>query len=156
MQWVIIQNQSDFIVPGSPIYWKERNAEDGIGASGEWVAGQKNATKYSDEARLAYIMSKGALPDAFKWKCVSQRFKNAIDIQSAVNPAGIALALHEAFCEVIAEGGDTKAQKTDPACRLIAYQIGWLLYGGVGNYTNYTADFQACAAIVEEIEKDSK
>ena len=44
----------------------------------------------------------------------------------ACNPSGIALALHNACRQVIAEGGD---QRTDPAIRLICTQLSWLVKG---------------------------
>jgi hypothetical protein len=150
MLWSIKQ------LEGHNVYWKERNASEGIGASGEWVSGRKNATRYTDERRLAYIAEKGELPVNFKWECVSERFKNALDIQSAVNPAGISLALHEAFCEVRADGGDTSAQKNDPACRLILHQLSYLL-GMPGGYdlTDYGKYYADCEKAVAQ-QKDSK
>ena len=42
----------------------------------------------------------------------------------ACNPSGIALTLHHACRQVIAEGG---RQRDDPAIRLIALQLGFLL-----------------------------
>ena len=42
----------------------------------------------------------------------------------ACNPAGVALAIHNACRQVIAEGGD---QRTDPAIRLMTTQLAFLL-----------------------------
>lgn len=54
-----------------------------------------------------------------------RRFQDAIFIQQgACNPAGIALSLHNACKECIAEG---VSQRTDPAVRLIAHQLAYLL-----------------------------
>lgn len=60
-------------------------------------------------------------------------------------------------CEVNAEGGGTRAQETDPACRLILHQLAYLL-GMSGGYdlTEYRKYTEACEAAVAEIEKDSK
>ena len=63
---------------------------------------------------------------------MAKRHNDAILIQSAVNPSGIALSLHEAFKEVIREGGDTKALKEDAACRLILHQLCYLCNIGTG------------------------
>jgi len=56
---------------------------------------------------------------------MSERFKDALLIQEgACNPSGIANALVKACKEVIFEGGD---QRKDPAIRLIAYQLSFIL-----------------------------
>ncbi|RWN60189.1 hypothetical protein [Mesorhizobium sp.] len=53
------------------------------------------------------------------------RFVNALLIQQgACNPSGIALTLHEACKECIAQGVD---QRTDPAVRLITHQLAFLM-----------------------------
>ena len=53
------------------------------------------------------------------------RFDNALYIQmGACNPRGIALALHTACTECIREGANPR---TDPAVRLIAHQLAFLL-----------------------------
>ena len=44
----------------------------------------------------------------------------------ASNPAGIALAIHNACRQVLAEGG---SQRTDPAVRLMSNQLVFLLEG---------------------------
>lgn len=76
---------------------------------------------------------------------MAQRHKDALLIQSAVNPSGIALSLHEAYKEVYAEGGDTKACKEDPACRLILHQLAYLsdMSGGY-DLTEYRKYVEAC------------
>lgn len=149
MQWVIQQE-------GTSIYWKTESQED-IGVSGTWVVGLPNATKYSDKQRDEYRSDKGELPTCFKWKCVTRRHDDALLIQSAVNPAGIARSLHEAFREVIAEGGDTRAQQEDPACRLILHQLAYLL-GMTGGYdlSEYRKYTEFCEAQVAAQKEDSK
>lgn len=53
------------------------------------------------------------------------RFENALLIQQgACNPSGVALALHEACKECLAEGTD---QRKDPAVRLITHQLAFLM-----------------------------
>jgi len=54
----------------------------------------------------------------------AKRFAEAPIIQMASNPAGVALALHAACKECIAEG---VPQQSDPAVRLIAHQLAYLL-----------------------------
>lgn len=56
---------------------------------------------------------------------MTKRFANALAIQEgACNPSGIALALHEACKECLAEGVQ---QRTDPAVRLITHQLAHLM-----------------------------
>lgn len=56
---------------------------------------------------------------------MSDRFTDALAIQQgACNPAGIALALHKACKECLDEG---MSQRTDPAVRLIAHQLAFIL-----------------------------
>jgi hypothetical protein len=54
------------------------------------------------------------------------RFITALNIinPGACNPSGVALALHEACKECIVEN---VSQRTDPAVRLIAHQLAFLL-----------------------------
>ena len=54
------------------------------------------------------------------------RHQAALDIvdPGACNPSGIALALHNACCQAIAEG---VSQREDPAIRLIGHQLAYLL-----------------------------
>lgn len=78
---------------------------------------------------------------------MSKRHEEALFVQNAVNPCGIAAALHEAFREVLREGGDTPAQRNDPACRLILHQLAHLL-GMSGGY-----DLTEYRKYIEECEK---
>jgi hypothetical protein len=143
MRWFIKQTDSQ-------IYWKQRPGEE-LGVSGEWVKARRFATRFPDNERLTYIAEKGELPHGFEWHPVIERHKDAIEIQNAVNPAGIALALHNAYCEVIAEGGDTAAQKADPACKLVLFQLMTLSgYGAAVPLTDYYLAHDACAAKAEE------
>ena len=54
------------------------------------------------------------------------RHRAALDIvdPGACNPSGVALALHRACRQAIAEG---VSQRDDPAIRLIGLQLAWLL-----------------------------
>ena len=63
--------------------------------------------------------SLGALPEGHN------RHRDALMIvdPGACNPSGVALSLHNACRQVIAEGGD---QRTDPAVRLIVTQLSYL------------------------------
>ena len=60
--------------------------------------------------------------------------------QALAIPSGIALALHNACRQVIAEGGD---QRTDPAVRLICTQLSWLVKGN-WDAEDYGALMDAC------------
>ncbi|TGR73037.1 hypothetical protein EN836_34600 [Mesorhizobium sp. M1C.F.Ca.ET.193.01.1.1] len=74
------------------------------------------------------------------------RFENALLIQQgACNPSGIALTLHEACKECLAEGVD---QRTDPAIRLITHQLAFLMDvasidRNLMEYSNLTAQCEA-------------
>jgi len=74
------------------------------------------------------------------------RFRDALLIvdPGACNPSGVALSLHNACRQVIAEGGD---QRTDPAVRLIVTQLSFL--------TNSHADLDTAeyGALVEACKK---
>ena len=62
----------------------------------------------------------------------------------ACNPSGIAITLHHACRQVIAEGG---RQRSDPAVRLIGLQLAHLLdVGGVIDSAEYTRQTDACRA----------
>ena len=64
----------------------------------------------------------------------------------ASNPSGVALALHNACRQVLAEGG---SQKTDPAVRLMSNQLVFLLEGteviGLEEYRKLVAHCRANA-----------
>ncbi|RWH52259.1 MAG: hypothetical protein E5V72_01420 [Mesorhizobium sp.] len=74
------------------------------------------------------------------------RFTGALLIQQgAYNPSGIALTLHEACKECLAEGVD---QRTDPAVRLITHQLAYLMDtrqidDGLTEYLKLTAECEA-------------
>ena len=62
----------------------------------------------------------------------------------ACNPSGIALTLHHACRQVIAEGG---RQRDDPAIRLIALQLGFLLdVARILDSADYTRLIESCRA----------
>lgn len=143
MRWKIKQIDSQ-------IYWQQ-NAGQELGVSGMWTTERRLATRFTDNERLIYLAEKGDLPHGFEWAPVIERHSNAIEMQSTVNPAGVALALHEAYCEVIAEGGDTAAQKADPACRLILHHLTYLAdVGGGLSLTDYRMCVEHCEAKAKE------
>ena len=56
------------------------------------------------------------------------RYHNALLIQEgACNPSGITHALLSAIQELHAEKADTFTIRSDPAVRLIAHQLAWIL-----------------------------
>ena len=66
----------------------------------------------------------------------------------ACNPAGVALAIHNACRQVIAEGGD---QRTDPAIRLMTTQLAFLVNGNSDiPLTDYQALLDTCRARAAE------
>ena len=74
------------------------------------------------------------------------RHRDALIIAEAgaCNPSGIAITLHHACRQVLAEGG---RQADDPAVRLIAHQIACLLdVGGVIDPAEYVRLIDACRA----------
>ena len=74
------------------------------------------------------------------------RYRDALLIAEggACNPSGIALTLHHACRQVIAERG---AQRTDAAVRLIGLQLAFLLdVGGVIDPAEYARLTAACRA----------
>ena len=60
----------------------------------------------------------------------------------ACNPSGVALAIHNACRQVIAEGGD---QRIDPAVRLMTTQLAWLVNGNTG-IDDYDTLIELCRA----------
>ena len=81
------------------------------------------------------------------------RHRAALDIvdPGACNPSGVALALHTACRQAIAEG---VAQREDPAIRLIGLQLAYLL--GVDRILDseeYVRLLEHCRARAEERER---
>jgi len=137
-----------YVVRHENKFWQESGRDEGIGVSGRFVDDRLLATKFTEAERDMYRASGSeALPVGYEWVVYQQRHKNAVLLQSAVNPAGIALSLHEAFCEVIREGGATRQQQEDPACRLILHHLAYLL-GMTGGYdlTEYRKMLEHCEA----------
>lgn len=66
-----------------------------------------------------------------------QRALQALQSQGACNPIGLANTLAAWGKDILAEGGGTDAVKADPACRLLTYQLAWLM--GVGEEFSYSA-----------------
>jgi aromatic ring hydroxylase len=63
---------------------------------------------------------------------MSNRFSDAIAIQSACNPSGIASALMRAQRVIYDEGKGTDAVRADPAVRLMVHQLAYLCDVGPG------------------------
>jgi len=55
------------------------------------------------------------------------RFKEALASQNASNPSGLAFSLMAWQREILDAGGNTEAVRTDPACRLLVYQLACLM-----------------------------
>ena len=78
------------------------------------------------------------------------RHRAALDIvdPGACNPSGVALALHQACRQAIAEG---VSQRDDPAIRLIGLQLAWLLsVDRVLDSDEYARLIGQCTARAEE------
>ncbi len=84
------------------------------------------------------------LPDGY------DRHHDAVFIvdPGACNPAGVALAIHNACRQAIAEGGD---QRTDPAIRLMTTQLAFLVNGNSDiPLTDYQTLLDTCRARAAE------
>ena len=84
------------------------------------------------------------LPDGY------DRHREAVIIvdPGACNPAGVALAIHNACRQVIAEGND---QRTDPAIRLMTTQLAFLVNGNSDiPHTDYQTLLNTCNARAAE------
>jgi hypothetical protein len=81
------------------------------------------------------------------------RFKNALGITDpgACNPSGIAHALVEAFAELQHEGGDTNSKRTDPAVRLMVYQLAYLCNVASMPIDDYHSCTVACQDKLDEL-----
>lgn len=82
-----------------------------------------------------------------------KRNKTAIQIQNACNPSGIAHAFIEACKEFRDSPADkgTDSLRADPALRLIAYQLSWLM-GADMTLTEYARLTDLCRAEVATAE----
>jgi hypothetical protein len=69
------------------------------------------------------------------------RYQDALDVQNACNPSGVAHSLHEICCEVSREGGGTDAVRRDPAVRLFVAKLADLC--GL-DYTWPMGDHETC------------
>lgn len=79
----------------------------------------------------------------------TRRFRDAIAIQAgACNPHGIARSLLSALDECMRENMDTPRTCADPAVRLIAHQLAFLLKVSAldDGYTDYSEATKACEA----------
>ena len=138
MKWRIKHDQTGLYMPkdtfGNNVIPPQRN--DTVG---DFTKYRSLASVYDDNAKASYI-----LPEGFSWEIAPRRYRDAIDVQNAVNPAGVAASLHEAMREVIRENGDTQALKNDPACRMIFSALSYLMGGGSPYLTSeYQAMYEA-------------
>lgn len=134
MKWMLKNDQG--------LYWREDDPTQ-LGIAGEWTADRQKATKYSENFRNE---NRANIPALCSWEVFAMRHSDALMIdKGACNPVAIAYSLHQAFREVVAEGGDTRAQREDPACRLIMHQLAFLL-GMTGGYDlpDYRKFIAAC------------
>jgi hypothetical protein len=76
---------------------------------------------------------------------MTKRHENALEAQSgACNPSALAIAITEACREVRAEGGSVV---TDPAIRLIAHQLAYILcIGELDQFQEYDRCLKECEA----------
>ena len=77
------------------------------------------------------------------------RFKDALLSQGACNPGALCRSLAEIQSQMYAEGKGTDEVREDPACRLIAYQIGYLFR------TPQLNDIAAYDAVLTECERQA-
>ena len=95
-------------------------------------------------------MSSSDLPAGY------DRHRAALDIvdPGACNPSGVALALHNACRQAIAEG---VAQRDDPAIRLIGLQLAWLLQvDRILDSEEYGRLIEQCRARAEKRERSPR
>ena len=62
-----------------------------------------------------------------------QRALQALQSQGASNPVGLANTLAAWGKDILAEGKGTDGVRNDPGCRLLTYQLAWLM-GMDGSY----------------------
>lgn len=139
MRWTMTRT-----IDGVKQWWQEApesEARENLGIAGKFVYTLSEATKVHERERDR----NPTLGAGLTWEVYANRHADALQIDGACNPAGVALSLHEAFREVIREGGDTNAQQTDPACRLIMAHLAYLLQMPRGYQTaDYIAYMDAC------------
>jgi hypothetical protein len=83
---------------------------------------------------------------------MTNRFQTALLSQSACNPSGLCHSLIKMQAEVIAEGGGTDAVRSDPACRLLAYQIGYLFEVQDLHSNEYADVYKVCEQRAEGVQ----
>ncbi|QXN71158.1 hypothetical protein RCDURKIN_102 [Rhodobacter phage RcDurkin] len=142
--------------------WRVKNSETGqyisraaTGANrvigdtgGEWLTSDKRqASVYDDNCKQA-----SDLLAPFVWELCPQRFADALMVQSAVNPAGVARSMHEAMAEIIREGKPTDAIGEDPAIKLFMVALASIM--GMDSPVPFTEYSRACAAC-EAAAKDA-
>ena len=73
------------------------------------------------------------------------RFDDALAIQSACNPSGVARSVVAMLAQIISEeNGDTNSMRNDPAVRLAVYQLAYLT--GATD-ANYSEAYSACETL---------
>jgi hypothetical protein len=121
------------------------NADDGV-----WVAKVTGKqTTYLDWEKDRIINSAFPIHAVHhgKWQHIPQRHKDAVEVQNAVNPSGIALAMHQACKECYEEGLGTTQTCADPAVRLFAYKLADLTGSGDMPFLEYEKCIRACEAL---------
>lgn len=77
---------------------------------------------------------------------LTRRFLDAPYTQSACNPIGLANTLLRWQREILDAGGDTNTLRADPACRLLVYQLAFLLDVEHMDGAQYEALLKECEA----------
>lgn len=80
---------------------------------------------------------------------MTNRYQLALGAQNACNPGALANTLAQWQREIYDAGGGTDAVRNDPACRLLTYQLAWLM--GVVDTPGF--DWNAVFAECEELAK---
>lgn len=141
--------------------WRVKNSETGqyisraaTGANrvigdtgGEWLTSdKKQASVYDDLSKQA-----NTLLAPYVWELKPMRFENAIEVQSAVNPAGVARSMHEAMAEIIREGKPTSAFGEDPAIILFMVALASIMkMDSPAEFVRYTKAYDECNQAAQE------
>lgn len=141
--------------------WRVKNSETGqyisraaTGANrvigdtgGEWLTSDKRqASVYDDNCKQA-----SDLLAPFVWELCPQRFADALMVQSAVNPAGVARSMHEAMAEIIREGKPTDAIGEDPAIKLFMVALASIMkMDSPVEFAYYTKAYDECNQAAQE------
>jgi hypothetical protein len=82
---------------------------------------------------------------------MASRYQDAIDVQNASNPFGVAHLFIELSREFInsPEYRGTGSLRNDPALQLVAYKLFDLMHGGIMDLDRYGTAYNACRMAVE-------